>query len=105
MMEVTRDVIVDLLPLYLADEASPDTQALVKEYLEQDADLAQLARQWKERLPAPPPAPARPDAQALAFAEAKRWMAIKTLGTSALLTVGLLALAAFIVLMFFLPAP
>lgn len=79
-MKVTRDVILDVLPLYLAGEASRDTQALVKEYLEHDPDLAQLARQWQERLPGPPPAPMHPDAQALAYHEAKRQIAIKTVG-------------------------
>ena len=29
-MEPSRNVILDLLPLYLADEASEDTQTLVK---------------------------------------------------------------------------
>lgn len=39
-MKVTRDVINDLMPLYLADEASTDTRALVEEFLRQDQDLA-----------------------------------------------------------------
>ena len=82
-MEVTRDVILDLLPLYLADEASKETQALVKEYLDHDPDLAQLARQWQERLPGPPPAPVRPDLQTLAYREAKRQIVIKTIGLAA----------------------
>lgn len=44
-MEVTRDVILDLLPLYLADEVSPDTRALIDKYLETDPELAQLAKE------------------------------------------------------------
>lgn len=39
-MKVTRDVIEDLLPAYLAGEASRDTAALVDEFLRQDAELA-----------------------------------------------------------------
>src|SRR5687767_11645115 len=39
-MKVTRDVINDLLPIYLAGEASADTVTLVDEYLRQDAELA-----------------------------------------------------------------
>ena len=42
-MKVTRDVILDLLPIYLADEASEDTRALVANYLEHDPQLMQLA--------------------------------------------------------------
>jgi len=39
-MKVTRDVIHDLLPAYMAGEASADTVALVEEFLRQDAELA-----------------------------------------------------------------
>lgn len=44
MMNVTREVILDLLPVYLAGEASPDTRRLVEEYLEQDPALAETVR-------------------------------------------------------------
>ena len=44
-MEITRQVILDLLPLYLANEASADTRALVEEYLETDPELARMATQ------------------------------------------------------------
>ncbi len=43
-MEITRNVILDLLPLYLADEASSDTRALIERYLESDPELAQIAK-------------------------------------------------------------
>ncbi len=43
-MTVTRDVILDLLPLYLAGEASQDTRTLVDEYLATDPALARLMR-------------------------------------------------------------
>jgi anti-sigma factor RsiW len=101
MMEATRDVILDLMPLYLAGEASADTQSLVNEYLERDPDLAQLARQWRARLPGPPPAPVHPEAQALAYLEAKRQIQIKTIGLAAAITAGFLALATLVVFMFF----
>src|SRR3954454_5756004 len=38
-MKVSREVILDLLPLYIADEASPETRALVEEYLKLDLEL------------------------------------------------------------------
>jgi anti-sigma factor RsiW len=44
-MEITRNVILDLLPLYLADEVSEDTRTLVEEYLETDPQLANMAKQ------------------------------------------------------------
>jgi hypothetical protein len=43
-MKVTRDVVLDLLPLYLSGEASADTRALVVEYLAQDPELARRIR-------------------------------------------------------------
>jgi hypothetical protein len=39
-MQVTRNVVLDLLPLYLAGEACPETRKLVEEFLSQDATLA-----------------------------------------------------------------
>jgi anti-sigma factor RsiW len=39
-MNISRNVIRDLVPLYLADEASPDTRLLVEEFLSRDATLA-----------------------------------------------------------------
>jgi len=39
-MKVTQNVIHDLLPAYLAGEASADTVALVEEFLRLDSDLA-----------------------------------------------------------------
>ncbi|MGI8508131.1 MAG: anti-sigma factor family protein [Gemmatimonadaceae bacterium] len=43
-MNVPRDVIVDLLPVYLSGDASPATRALVEEYLSRDAELAHRVR-------------------------------------------------------------
>lgn len=43
-MKVTRDVVLDVLPLYLAGEASDDTRALVLEFLAQDPELAERIR-------------------------------------------------------------
>jgi predicted anti-sigma-YlaC factor YlaD len=50
-MNVTREVILDLLPVYLSGEASPDTRTLVEEYMKQDTELAQRIRlQWEDNL-------------------------------------------------------
>jgi hypothetical protein len=60
-MNVTRDVIIDLLPLVLAGEGSDDSKALVRAYLEQDPELARIARARAPRLPSEgtPPLPAK----------------------------------------------
>jgi hypothetical protein len=59
-MTVTRDVIVDLLPLYLAGEASEGSRALIDAYLRDDSVLADYVRTQTVELPvssATPPAP------------------------------------------------
>jgi hypothetical protein len=43
-MKITRDIVLDLLPLYLSGEASADTRALIVEFLAQDPELAQRIR-------------------------------------------------------------
>jgi hypothetical protein len=46
-MKVTRDVITDLLPIYLSKEASSDTRELVEEFFKQDPEFASMARERK----------------------------------------------------------
>jgi hypothetical protein len=41
-MNITRDVITDLLPAYLSGEASADTQALIDEYLRGNPEFASI---------------------------------------------------------------
>jgi hypothetical protein len=58
MMDITRNVILDLLPLYLADEVSEDTRALIDKYLETDPGLAEIAKnkaamELTEEIPVP----------------------------------------------------
>jgi hypothetical protein len=45
-MTVTRDVILDLLPLYFAGEVSADTRALVDEFLRTDPDFARMSQRF-----------------------------------------------------------
>jgi hypothetical protein len=60
MNEIPRDVILDLLPLHLAGEASPASTALVEAYLAEHPDLARETRaaglaDRRESLPDLPP--------------------------------------------------
>jgi hypothetical protein len=72
-MNVTREVIRDLWPLFEADEASRDTRALVKEFLDGDPELArQLQSQAAEPLP-PAAIPALPpNREAQAFKQTRK---------------------------------
>ncbi len=51
-MNVTREVVRDLLPLYIAGEASRDTRALVESCLASDRELAAEAASLREDVPA-----------------------------------------------------
>jgi hypothetical protein len=54
-MKVTQNVIHDLLPAYLAGEASADTVALVEEFLRLDPDFARAVEALRATpLPEPP---------------------------------------------------
>ena len=43
-MNVTREVVTDLLPIYFSGEASGDTKVLVEDYFRQDPDFEHIAR-------------------------------------------------------------
>jgi hypothetical protein len=72
-MNVTREVIKDLWPVYAAGEASADTRALVEAFLRQDREFAGLLHGHGEEgllrhdIPRP-----RPDQEAQAFRRTKR---------------------------------
>jgi hypothetical protein len=76
-MEITRDVILDLLPLYIAGEASPSTNSLVEEYLETDPELSQLVqdRQNKINLSEEIPVPLTEDDKMKAYRRT-RWLMV-----------------------------
>lgn len=56
-MEVTRDVIRDLLPLYVSGEVSADTRRLVEAYLTREPDLARAVTAARALELPPTPAP------------------------------------------------
>ena len=56
--KIPQHVILDLLPLYLAEEVSDETRTLIEDYLKTDPQLATLAEQAKhapslQEIPAP----------------------------------------------------
>jgi len=78
MTKITRNIIVDLLPLYLAGEASDDTRALVEEFLESDKELAKMAKQTAAfDFPKDIPVPLEKDDALKLYIEAKRQMTIR----------------------------
>lgn len=54
MTNVTKEIVRDLLPVYIAGDASPDTQSVVEEFLAQDPELRALVESARNhRLPEP----------------------------------------------------
>jgi anti-sigma factor RsiW len=76
-MTISRDVIIDLLPLYLAGEASPDSVRLVTTYLESDPSLAAEVRRQQSVATPRPVLPVHPDLELVALHRARRTLALR----------------------------
>jgi hypothetical protein len=74
-MKVPPDVILDLLPLYLAGEASAATRELVEDSLKEDPELARLARE-QTVAPREAPGPA-PEVELRALLRARRLLGVQ----------------------------
>ena len=61
-MTVTRDIILDILPLYFSGQASADTRMLVDEFLAADPDFARMSRRFDQLLTERDPKPTSGDA-------------------------------------------
>ena len=96
-MEVTRNVILDLLPLYLAGEVSPDSRKLVEKYLQTDPELARLAERTAAiNLHEEVPVPLTQEDQMEAYKEAKRLMFWRTVIVAVLIVFGLMFVLAMV---------
>ncbi len=92
IMEISRNIILDLLPLYLADEASADTRALVENYLESDPALAKLTeRSAMTDLLEDIPIPLTKENQMEAYEEAKRMILQRTVIVAVLIAFAILS--------------
>jgi anti-sigma factor RsiW len=78
-MKVTRDVITDLLPIYVSGEASADTHALVEEFFKQDPAFARLAQDERSRtMLHPVPLHLPPEHEKATLARTKRLLRWRT---------------------------
>lgn len=78
-MTVTRDVVRDLLTVYLAGDASADTRALVEDYLARDPALkAEADDAAAGRLSLPPIPPSPPTAELKALAKTRELIKTRT---------------------------
>ena len=79
-MNVTRDVITDLLPVYSSGEASADTRALVEEFFKQDPEFARLALdQESQAMLKPMPVNLPPEHEKITLARTKTLLFLRAL--------------------------
>ena len=102
-MEITKKVILDILPLYLAGEVSPDTRALVEKYLETDPELAELEQKLKSAigLPGNIPVPLTEEDKLKAYKKSK-WLLALTIVAVSVLVVAILGV---MIMAFLTPVP
>jgi len=95
-MKITRNVILDLLPLYQANEVSTDTHALIEKYLETDPELANVAKQLAavERA-GDVPVPLTQDDKMKAYRKARRLIILTTV-----ILAGVISFVLFILVLF-----
>jgi len=100
-MEITRNVILDLLPMYLADEVSADTRALVEKYLESDPELARVAEKTAAmELRGDPPVPLTQEDKMKAYRKTRLLMFLY----ATILAIVIAAVLGFTIMAFLLPA-
>jgi anti-sigma factor RsiW len=74
-MNITRDVVEDLLTVYLAGDASADTRALVEDWLRSDTGLARQVDEARRELP--PIALPEPSVEKRAVARTRRRLKLR----------------------------
>ena len=107
-MNVTREVIRDLLPLYEAGEVSGDTRRLVEEFLEQDPELArQLEEERRQLLPDPIPIPLDKETEMQTLERTKRLLKWRAVSLACAVALSFLPVFASLVLLaiFFVADP
>ena len=102
-MDISRDVIIDLLPLYIAGDASKDSISLVEKYLETDAELAKVAKRTKMLDKSYDlPLPLNQEDQMEAYQEAQRAIKQRTVIWGGMIALGILTFLGFAGLVYFM---
>ncbi|MEE9441958.1 MAG: hypothetical protein V3V99_04755 [candidate division Zixibacteria bacterium] len=97
-MEISRNVILDLLPLYFANELSEESRKLVEKYLEADPQLAKLVKQSAaSALSQKTPVPLTQNDELIAYRRAKQGIMWRTI----VIAIVIAAFLALILMMFF----
>jgi anti-sigma factor RsiW len=91
-MNITRDIIFDLLPLYLAGEASEDTRAAIESSLKEDPELAREVAAMKTPGMQEVPRAMSEEVEMEAYKKANLVLTIRTLGLAIIIAGTFLAL-------------
>jgi hypothetical protein len=92
-MQVKREMVMDLLPLYLADEVSAETRAIIDEYLKGDEELRKMVQDTKlEAFNTEVPVPLNKEGMMEAYRQARRYMFLRSVGVTLIICVTLLLL-------------
>lgn len=95
-MNITRDIVLDLLPLYLAGEATADSRSAVESFLAEDSELAQTVKEMEiPRMHEVPKAISK-EAELEAYKKANMLTTIRTIVLSVILAGTFLALVAIV---------
>ena len=76
-MNVTREVITDLLPVYTSGEASADTVSLIDEFLRSDPEFGELIRHEGTHTLTPFPVTVSPDLERRSLNQTKKHLRIR----------------------------
>jgi len=101
MLEVTREIVNDLWPLYRSGEASPDSRRLVDAFLAGDRDFAARLRESARLTSAVPAHRLSPDAELQMLHDARERARMKMILIGAVIAVFGLALVGALALAFF----
>jgi hypothetical protein len=87
-MEITRDVVLDLLPLYVANEVSEDTRKLIEAYMETDPEISKIAlKTAMTELQGKVPSPLTEEDKLKAYRKSRWLMIVTILGLGLLLAI------------------
>lgn len=99
-MEITRDVVLDLLPLYIAGEGSDETKRIVDRFLETDPSLASMVEHATSIGFNEVPIPLSQEEIMEAYKKANKMMVIRTLGLAVVIAGTLLAVLLIVPLIY-----
>ena len=80
-MEINKNIILDLLPIYLSNEASRETGDLVEKYLAENEDIARIVQIQREslKISSKIPVPLSRDHQITAYKKSRIQLALTSM--------------------------